>query len=173
MNENRTLESSVSDSVQDALVNHPSSDNQVNTPVIYLQYKGISRGNIVSKFMDATLRCHHTLVYNCRKTGSCFRIKDKISLEHQLDHVFTFRPEYNSARSTGYVGENNVKFGTWSYEPCYADKKSTDGYTKIRKLHNLAVCQSDFEIFDKGLVSDWIVSDWIVSDWLGSDWIGS
>ena len=51
-------------------------------------------------------------------------------------------------RSTDYVGETNVRYGTRCYEHCHTDKESSVYKHKVAK--NLEVSENDFEIVEKG-----------------------
>ena len=129
------------------------NDGQEATPYICLPYKGMSGESIVTKFRDDLTKALPSYVkprfiYKGKKLGSCFRIKDKVPQEHETDLIYAFRPNYNSKRSTDYVGETNVRYETRTYEHCFTDKKSS--IHKHKEDNNLAVSQSDFEILDKG-----------------------
>ena len=145
------VENAVSDLVQNVVTD--PQNNQIVTPYICLPYKGVSGEEIVSglrNLLSRILPSHvkPRFIYKGRKLGSCFRVKDRVPLEHQSDLVYQFKPEYNGKTKAEYVGETNVRFGTRSYEHCFTDKKSHVYTNKVAK--GLQISQEDFEVLEGG-----------------------
>ena len=145
--------SSVAPVVPVSLVTDPSRKEEIHTPYICLPYKGLPGEGIVRKFRDILTKTLPTnvkprIVYKGKKLGSCFRIKDKVPLEHESNLVYAFKPTYAEKQVTDYVGETNVRLGTRSYEHCHTDKLSAVYKHKVQ--NNLEVSEADFEILDKG-----------------------
>ena len=76
-----------------------------------------------------------------KKTGSCFRLKDKVSIEHQSGLVYAFK-------KGKYVGETKVRFGDRIDQHCHTDKKSA--VYKFKVENQVQVSKDDFEILDMG-----------------------
>ena len=88
------------------------------------------------------------IIFKGTKLGSCFRIKDKVALEHESNIVYAFEPNYNAELVTEYVGETKVRYGTRTYEHCNTDKESSVFKHKVE--NNFQVSAEDFKILDKG-----------------------
>ena len=126
---------------------------EIYNPYICLPYKGLQGEGIIRKFKSTLTKSLPSnvkprIVFKGKKLGSCFRIKDKVPLEHETNLVYAFKPKYNAKQTTEYIGETNVRFGTRSYEHCYTDKQSSVFKNKVQ--NDLEISQDDFEVLDKG-----------------------
>lgn len=155
MTENRAPEMAPTIPVIPPVTVIPVSTNneEVYNPYICLPYKGFQGEQIVKKFRDVLTKALPTnvkprIIFKGAKLGSCFRIKDKVPLEHETNLVYAFKTTQDSEQITEYVGETNVRFGTRSYEHCNTDKASS--VYKHKEENNLEICESNFEIIDKG-----------------------
>ena len=134
-------------------VNNAPSKEEIYKPYICLPYKGLPGEEVVKKFKNVLKKSlpnnvKPRIIFKGKKLGSCFRIKDKVPLEHESNLIYAFKPAYNAEQVTDYIGETNVRFGTRSYEHCYTDKQSS--VFKYKAQNNLEVSKNDFEILDKG-----------------------
>ena len=80
--------------------------------------------------------------------GNCFRVKDRVPIIHATNLIYAFKPTHDLKKSTKYIGETNVRFETRAYEHIHTDKASS--VYKYKVENNLDICESDFEILDKG-----------------------
>ena len=118
-------------------------------PFLCLPYKGKAGEDVLKSFKKSLSRCLPSkvkprIVFNGKKLGSFFRIKDKVPFEHQSDCVYAFKQDGR----TDYVGETNVRFGSRTHEHCHTDKKSA--VFKYKNDKNIEVSPDDFVILDKG-----------------------
>ena len=130
-----------------------TNEEEECNPYICLPYKGTRGEVIVKKFKDVLKKALPTkvkprIIFKGTKLGSCFRIKDKVPLEHESGLVYGFKPSYNAKPRTDYVGETKVRWGNRTYEHCTTDKESS--IYKHKVANNLNVTVDDFEILDKG-----------------------
>ena len=130
--------------VQSTEVTEPA--NQVVKPFICLPYKGKEGEKIVAQFRSALTRALPSYVqpqftYKGKKIGSYFRLKDKVSFDHQSGLVYGFR-------KGKYVGETKVRIGDRIHQHCHTDKKSAIYKFKVENQEQ--VSKEDFEILDRG-----------------------
>ena len=130
-----------------------TNDEEECNPYICLPYKGTRGEVIVKKFKDVLKKTLPTkvkprIIFKGTKLGSCFRIKDRVPLEHESGLVYGFKPSYNAEPRTDYVGETKVRWSNRTYEHCNTDKESS--IYKHKVANNLNVTVDDFEILDKG-----------------------
>ena len=135
------------------VITDSTSKEEVSNPYICLPYKGTQGEDIVKKFRNVLTKALPTnvkprIIFKGTKLGSCFKIKDKVPLEHETNLVYAFKPTYDSELVTEYIGETSVGFGTRSYEHCNTDKASS--VYKHKEENNLEISETDFEILDKG-----------------------
>ena len=122
------------------------TNNQTDVfPYIILPYKGRSGEKKLGKFKGflrnlLPINVKPRFIYKGKKTGSFFRVKDDIKLDHQSDLVYGY--------THGYVGETGVRFGTRKYEHANTDKKSS--IYKYSKANNILVQDSDFDVLSRG-----------------------
>ena len=134
------------------ILNQPRKE-EIYSPYICLPYKGLVGEQIIKKFkgvLKNTLpsNVHPRIIFKGKKIGSCFQVKDKVSLEHESNLVYAFKPKLDSERSTQYVGETNVRYGTRTHEHLHTDKDSS--VYKHMTTNNLVLTNNDFEVLDKG-----------------------
>ena len=103
---------------------------EIYTPYICLPYKGLAGEQIINKFkgvLKSSLprNVQPRITFKGKKIGSCFQVKDKVSLEHESNLVYAFKPKLDSKRATQYVGETNVRYGTRTHEHLNKDKDSS------------------------------------------------
>ena len=115
-------------------------------PFISLPYKGKEGEKIVSQFRSALTKALPSHVkpqftYKGKKMGSYFRLKDKVSIEHQSGLVYAFKRDK-------YVGETKVRYGDRIDQHCHTDKKSA--VYKFKVENQIQVSKDDFEILDMG-----------------------
>ena len=123
------------------------------TPYICLPYKGISGEKIVRGFKTILTNVlpkeiKPRIIFKGKKLSNCFRVKDRVPIEHATNLIYAFKPTHDSRKSTEYIGETNVRFETRAYEHIHTDKASS--VYKYKVENNLDICESDFEILDKG-----------------------
>ncbi len=119
------------------------------TPFLCLQYKGKEGEVILSKFREALKNVlpenvKPRFTYKGKKTGSFFRLKDKVPVEHQTNLVYAFRQD----EVTKYVGHTNVRFGTRANQHCSTDKNSS--VYKFKEENQIQISEENFEIIEKG-----------------------
>jgi hypothetical protein len=122
------------------------STDEVVKPFICLPYKGKEGEKILSQFRNALTkalpsRVQPQFTYKGKKIGSYFRLKDKVSIEHQSGLVYVFK-------KGKYVGETKVRFGDRIDQHCHTDKKSA--VYKFKVENQVQVSKDDFEILDMG-----------------------
>ena len=83
-------------------------------------------------------------VYQGKKLGFYFKLKDEVSVEHQSNCIYSSKPE----GTTNYIGETNIRFGTQQHEHCNTDKKSA--IYKYKQQNRIGISQEDFQIIDRG-----------------------
>ena len=122
------------------------SKNEVVKPFISLPYKGKEGEKIISQFRSALTKAlpshaQPQFTYKGKKIGSYFRLKDKVSIEHQSGRVYAFK-------GGKYVGETKVRFGDRIDQHCHTDKKSA--VYKFKVENQVQVSKDDFKILDMG-----------------------
>ena len=131
--------------------NNTSQTNkeEVYNPFICLPYKGAKGEGIVKNFKNALKRAlpknvQPRITYKGTKLGSCFRIKDKIPIQHETNCVYDFKDR----EDPDYIGETKVRMETRTYEHCHTDKESSVYKYITRTKANIS--ESNFRILDKG-----------------------
>ena len=143
-------EATPSEDIEVAVAEHSNEagrlkDQEVK-PFISLPYKGKEGEKIVSQFRSALTKALPSHVkpqftYKGKKMGSYFRLKDKVSIEHQSGLVYAFKRDK-------YVGETKVRYGDRIDQHCHTDKKSA--VYKFKVENQIQVSKEDFEILDMG-----------------------
>ena len=135
----------------------PGNNVDVVTPHIGLPYKGKEGHNLVQKFKKYLTgilppRVIPRFTYKGKKLGSFFKIKDKISWEHESDLVYhygcNFSDESDCSSESNYVGETNVRVGTRVYEHGNTDRASAIYKHSRNASHE--VDNSNFKIVGRG-----------------------
>ena len=129
--------------------NSQTSKEEVYNPYICLPYKGGKGEGIVKNFRNVLKRALPSnvkprIIYKGTKLGSCFRIKDKVPVQHETNLVYKFK----QGDESDYIGETKVRFETRAYEHCHTDKDSA--VYKHKKAANTNITESDFRILDRG-----------------------
>ena len=136
-------------------VSAPNAENSAekkgeeHTPFICVQYKGQEGELIMSKFRKALKNVlpknvKPRFTYKGKKTGSFFRLKDKVPIEHKTNLVYAFERE----DVTKYVGHTGVRFGTRTDQHCNSDKESS--VYKFKEENQIEISEENFKIIDKG-----------------------
>ena len=123
------------------------------TPYIALPYKGEEGEGIMNKFRNylkgvLPSEVKPRFTYKGEKLVSFFRIKDKVSLEHQSNLVYGYYPREKVNGKIDYVDETNVRYGARTYEHCFTDKQSA--VYKHAKQNKVSVTLEEFKVLEKG-----------------------
>ena len=134
-------------------VTNQQAKQDAYTPYICLPYKGIFGEKIVRRFRTILTNVlpkdiNPRIIFKGKKLGNCFRVKDKVPMEHATNLVYAFKPTHDLRKNTQYIGETNVRFETRTHEHIHTDKASS--VYKYKVENNLNISESDFEILDKG-----------------------
>lgn len=134
-------------------VNNTGEVNEFIQPCLVLPYQGrkgedILKGlkNCVSSLLPNQFSPR--FVYNGKKVGSFFPIKDKVKEEHQSGLVYKYECGLDCNQKSDYVGETKVRYETRVYEHINTDKKSA--IFKHTQENNHVVRPDNFRILDKG-----------------------
>ena len=128
-------------------------------PHMCLPYKGKQGEGILNDFKSTVKKflpknVTPRIVYQGKKLGSFFKIKDKIKTEHQSDLVYGYANNLsggNKHKEKGdleYVGETGVRYGTRIHEHYFTDRKSA--IFKYRQDNDLEALESNFEVLESG-----------------------
>ena len=87
------------------------------------------------------------VVFNGKKIGSFFSLKDPIKSAHQTNLVYGYSYDGNP-NQIQYIGETKVRFETRTHEHAVSDKQSS--VYKHASAHNYAVAKDNFRILETG-----------------------
>ena len=123
------------------------------TPFFCVPYKGRQGEILLRNFKGFVNKMFPTrvkprFIYQGRKLGSFFPIKDKINREHQSNLVYGYSTANSESHKIDYIGETSVRLGARIHEHIVTDKKSS--VFKHIQSNNIEGSGDDFCVLGKG-----------------------
>ena len=121
-------------------IQNAKSNEEIYNPYICLPYKGFQGEEIVKKCRDVLTKALPTnvkprIIFKGKQLGSCFRIKDKVPLEHETNLVYAFKPTYNSEQKKLNTSERQM-YDTERGHMNIAIRIRSPRFTSIKKVKN-------------------------------------